>query len=165
MNGDAHGGILVVGIGNPDRGDDGIGPLIVERLAEQPPSDVRLIVRSGDMLGLVDDWAEYDAVICIDAAAPLDTPGRIRCVDATSGHLAPGPLPASSHAFSLGEAIALARALGTLPGEVMILAIEGACFGAGAVMTPSVSAAVGEAVRLVHEEITRLHSREARAHA
>ena len=60
--------VLVVGIGNPDRGDDAVGPAVVQVLAERLPDDVLMRTRSGNMLALIDDWAGFDAVVCIDAA-------------------------------------------------------------------------------------------------
>lgn len=44
--------VLVVGLGNPDCGDDGIGALVALSLAGRLPADVPVVVRSGDMLAL-----------------------------------------------------------------------------------------------------------------
>jgi hydrogenase maturation protease len=77
--------ILVVGAGNPDRGDDGIGPVVARQLARRLPADVTVLTRSGDMLALVDDWAMFDAVFCIDAAAPIGVPGRVHRDHAGAG--------------------------------------------------------------------------------
>ena len=68
---------LVIGIGNPDRGDDAVGSLVVRRLGGRVPSSVFLIERNGDALALIDDWAGSDAVVLVDAAAPRGSPGRI----------------------------------------------------------------------------------------
>jgi len=137
--------ILVVGIGNPDRGDDGIGPRIAEMLRDRVPSGVSVKSRSGDALALLQDWAAFDAVILVDAAAPAGAPGRIHRVD-----LAVEPLPrdlglASTHAFGIAEAIALAAQLKRLPPRLVIYAIEAAAFTAGADLSPAVEAA-GEGV-------------------
>ena len=37
--------VLVVGIGNPDRGDDGIGPLVATRLAGRAAAGRRHLLR------------------------------------------------------------------------------------------------------------------------
>ena len=144
-----RGDVLVIGIGNADRGDDAVGPLVARRLRGRLPRHVRILEQTGDMLALIALWTDARAVILIDAAAPLATPGRVHRID-----LAASPLPAelslsSTHGFGAIEAVELARALGTLPAEVDVYAIEGACFDAGAALTPEVAAAaatVAEAI-------------------
>ena len=73
--------MLVVGVGNPDRGDDGVGPLVATKLAEVLPADVTITCPGGNVLSLIPEWPGFEAMICIDAAAPLTTPGRIHRFD------------------------------------------------------------------------------------
>ncbi len=49
----------------------------------------------------------------------------------------------STHALGLGEAIELARALGRLPGRLLVYGVEGADFGTGEGLSPAVTAALG----------------------
>jgi len=148
--------IMVVGIGNPDRGDDSVGLSVASRLVGRLPQGVGLAGRSGDILGLVQDWAAYDALVCVDAAASIGQAGRIHRLDAADGELAPGMSLTSSHAFGLAEAIALARELCLLPATLTVYAIEGACFEAGAPMSPKVAAAIEDVAERVIEEVTGL---------
>ena len=152
--------ILVAAIGNPDRGDDGAGPLVAAGLAGQLPPDVTLITRRGDLLGLIEDWAGFDVVICADAAAPIETPGRIHRIDAANDGLPVALSLSSGHAFGLAEAIALGRALQSLPETVIVYAIEGSGFDGGAPVTPAVAAAAGEAAARILAEIGRLTCNE-----
>ena len=48
----------------------------------------------------------------------------------------------STHAFGVGEVIELARALGRLPGRVIVYGVEGAEFAACDGLSPAVAAAV-----------------------
>lgn len=148
--------ILVAGIGNPDRGDDGVGLRVIAELAGRLPPDVVLITRSGDILALVEDWTGFNATICIDAADFMAAPGRIHRIDAAAGELPPGLAFPSSHAFGLAEAIALAGALQRLPETVIVFAIEGKNFDGGAPMTPEVAAAAAKTAEQVIAEIARL---------
>ena len=150
--------IAVLSIGNVDRGDDAVGLRVADRLARRLPSGVALLMCNGDILGLVEDWANYDALICVDAAAPMGAPGRIHRLDAAQDELPPCPSPASSHAFGLAEAIALARELGVLPESTIVYAIEGACFDTGTAITPNVAAAVDATVERIMTEIGRMNS-------
>jgi hydrogenase maturation protease len=148
--------VLVAAIGNPDRADDGAGALVAAGLAERLPPDVALVTRSGGILSLIEDWVGFDAVVCVDAAAPMGAPGRIHRIDAGNGELPRGLAFASSHAFGLAEAIALALTLKSLPPTVIVYAIEGAAFEAGAAMTPEVAAAAAAVADRVVAEVGRL---------
>ena len=145
--------IMVVGIGNPDRADDAVGLEVVARLAGRLPPDVALVARTGDILGLVQDWAGCDALVCVDAAAPMGHPGRVHRVNATNGNLPPVVSVTSSHAFALPEAIAMARELKLLPATVVVYAIEGGRFDMDSAMTPEVAFAIGQVAELIIEEV------------
>lgn len=146
---------VIIGLGNPDRGDDGVGALVVGALAGRLPEGVETMVRTGDMLALVEDWAGAEAVICVDAAASVGVPGRIHRIDGHDGALLPEPGLASSHAFGLAEAIALSRALGTAPPVLVVYAIEGSVFDTGAPVGAAVAAAVDEVATRVLAEVER----------
>lgn len=150
---------MVIGIGNPDRGDDGVGPRVVDALAGCLPRGVELITRSGDMLALVEEWTDAAVAICIDAAAPMGTPGRIHRIDAAAETLLPPPGTTSSHAMGLSEAIGLARALGTVPARIVVFAVEGEQFETGAPLSAAVATAIPEVAAQVLAEVARLAAR------
>jgi hydrogenase maturation protease len=145
-------GLLVVGIGNPDCGDDAIGPLVARCLVGRVPLEVTIIERPGDMIGLLEDWTGRDAVVLIDAAAPITTPGSIHRIDLLRESLPAGLSLASTHAFGVADAVALGHALGQLPERLIVYAVEGCRFEPGASQSPEVVAAVdGVAARVVLE--------------
>ncbi len=153
-----RGRVLVIGIGNADRADDGIGLLVASRVRADF-ADSHVVMRTGDMLALIDEWAKSQAVILIDAAAPLSRPGHIRRIDVTVRGL-PYELNlcgcTSTHAFGVAETIGLAQALGKLPARFIVYAIEGACFAPGAAMTPAVVAAAETVSQCVLRELRDL---------
>jgi hydrogenase maturation protease len=148
--------ILVLGLGNSDRGDDGIGPAVAAILAETLPEGVELRTRRGDMLGLMEDWAGFDAVICIDAAAPAGAPGRVHRIELGQEDLPPDPRCCSNHGFGIADAIGLARALALAPPTIIVYAIEGRSFALGAAMTSEVANAAAEASGRITAECRRL---------
>jgi hydrogenase maturation protease len=148
---------LVVGIGNPDRGDDGIGPLVARRLVGRAPPEVTIIERAGDTLALIDDWTGYEIVILIDAAAPGANPGSIYRIDLLTTQLPADISFSSTHAFGVGNAVGLARTLGLLPRSLVVYAIEGANFEPGVHLSPSVAAAVEKVVAHVVAELGLLN--------
>ena len=154
--GEARTRILVAAVGNPDRGDDGVGLLVAQKLSGRLPGEARLVVRSGDMMSLIEDWAGFDAVIFVDAAAGRGAPGRVYRVDLAEETLPPDLSFTSSHAFGVAEAIELARVLDLAPQQIVVYAIEGACFDAGAPLTPAVQFAAIEVADCIAGEVRHI---------
>jgi hydrogenase maturation protease len=168
MSGTAQERGLVVGIGNPDRGDDGVAAAVIARLRGHTPDGVHLRARSGDTLALIDDWAGYDAVVLVDAVTAINEPGRVHRLDLAADRLPRGWSQSSSHAFGLAETVELARALGRLPRRLVLYLVEGNCFETGAPLSPSVAAAIDQVTERVLSDLsTRLlaHQQEAVPHA
>ena len=136
--------VLVIGIGNRLRGDDSASGEVVRRLHER---GAQAGIEVGEQLCEPDDLLEVlqgrDAVVLVDTMRSGDPPGTIRRFDVSSE-----PLPArlrgsvSTHAFGLHDAIELARALHRLPRCVIVFAVEGRHFEAGATLSGEVEAAV-----------------------
>jgi hydrogenase maturation protease len=146
------GRVLVVGIGNPDCGDDGIGPLVVRQLVGRVLPDVAILERTGDALALIEDWAGQDAVVLVDAAAGA-VPGRVHRIDLLADTLPTDLSLSSTHGIGVAEAVGLARALGLLPQRVIAYAIEGADFDPGAPVDPMVAASVDAVVARIAAEV------------
>jgi hydrogenase maturation protease len=146
---------VVIGIGNPDRGDDGLGRAVARRLAGALPAGVALVEETGEAARLVSRLQAADAAILVDASASGAAPGTIRCLDVAASPLPAGLFALTTHGVGLAEAIELARALGTLPPRCTVYAIEGEAFGLGAPLSPAVAAAVVDvAARIAAETAT-----------
>ena len=144
-------GALVIGIGNPDRGDDGAGRLVARRLRELVPG-LAPCELDGAASALLDRLSGRAAAYVIDAAATGRPIGAVQRFDAGHGPLPSGMDGCSTHGLGLAEAIELARALGTLPPRCIVYAIEGRDFSLGAPVSPAVAAAVEEvAARILRE--------------
>ena len=138
---------LVIGVGNPNRGDDGVGRAVARILRPHMP----VIEHDGEATALVDMLRSARRTWLIDAAQSDSPPGTIHRIDCTKDI----PLlrsTVSSHGFGLAEAIGLARALGTMPPHCMIYAIEGTCFTLGTPMSPPVTGAAREVARRILAE-------------
>jgi len=154
--GSARQRVLVAAVGNPDRGDDGVGPFVAQKLSDSLPAAAKLVVRSGDIMSLIEDWAGIDAAILVDAAAPNGSPGRVHRIDLAEEKLPPELSFSSSHAFGVAEAIELARVLDLAPKRIIVYAIEGVSFGAGAPFTPPVLRAAGEVADCIAGEVRHI---------
>ncbi|MGA2182228.1 MAG: hydrogenase maturation protease [Bryobacteraceae bacterium] len=144
--------IGVIGLGNPDRGDDAVGVLVVRSLVGRMPSDVAL-VEDGDPLSVLEEWEKFDAVILVDAVRSGSPAGTVQVFD---GRRLPSTVRAglvSTHGLGVRDVIGLGEALGTLPEIVRVVGIEAAEFEPGAALAPEVVRAVAEAVEVVREQI------------
>jgi hydrogenase maturation protease len=138
---------LVIGLGNPDRGDDGVGRVVARLLRSHMP----VIEHDGEATALVDTLRSIRSAWLIDAAQSDSPPGTIHRIDCTGDMLLPRTT-VSSHGLSLAEAIGLARALGTMPPHCIVYAIEAASFTPGAPLSPSVESAAFEVANRILAE-------------
>lgn len=139
---------LAIGIGNPDRGDDGAGPLVVRLLGDRVPA----ITHRGDATALLDALDCVDHAILIDASASGARPGAVMRFDLAAATLPTLSAPLAQHGIDLSEALELARTLGCLPPRCTVYAIEGRHFAVGTPPSEAVSAAAAAlAEQIAHE--------------
>ena len=150
------GSLRIIGLGNSDRGDDAVGILAARRLRDRLEADIDVVEAEGMGVEVADLVAGADGVILIDAARSGRTPGTVLRFNASTGPIAPLLRPHSTHAISAGEALELARALGTLPRMVIVYAIEAAQVEIGRPLSPAVSAAVTKVVSDILREIAAM---------
>ncbi|MGY4103106.1 hydrogenase maturation protease [Nocardia sp. R16R-3T] len=146
---------VVIGVGNEFRSDDGIGPAVAAAIDEMGLREVSVTVCDGEPAGLLDVWADVDLAIVVDAVlCEPCTPGRIwrTTVDALRGVTR----TASSHALGIPDALPLGRALGRVPGELVVIAVEAASLDLGVGMSESVATAVSPVVDAVLMELARV---------
>ncbi|WP_084525539.1 hydrogenase maturation protease [Nocardia vaccinii] len=149
---------VVIGIGNEYRGDDGIGPLVAARLDRLELPGVLVAVCDGEPGNLLDLWEGADLAVVVDAVlCRPSTPGRIRrtTADALRGVTA----AASSHTLGVPDAVRLGRALGRLPRELVVIAVEAARLDLGTELSEPVAAAIPEILRAVQDELARVRTR------
>lgn len=141
--------VAVIGVGNPYRCDDGVGPAVVERLDGQVPDGVTLIVTDGEPTELLEAWTGAELAIVVDAVlCERPVPGRVHRTDVPP----PGPV-ASTHGLGIPEAIRLAEVLDRAPRRLVVYAVEAADLGFGDSLSPDVAAAVPGVVRAVLGEL------------
>ncbi len=135
----------VIGIGNPERGDDAAGRAVARMLKDRLQATVAVTEHSGESASLLDLLDGVDEAILIDACVSGATPGTLHRFDVSAAPLPKAKFSLSTHGLGLAEALELARALGRLPPRTIVYAIEAGSFDTGAPLSPAVAAAVGEA--------------------
>jgi hydrogenase maturation protease len=144
---------IVLGIGNPDRGDDAAGRAVVRLLRGAPPDGVEIVEQDGEATALLAQLDGAAAAFVVDACASGAPAGAVQRFDVGRGPLPRAAFGLSTHGFGLAEAIELARALGQLPQKCVVYAIEGGRFEAGAPLSPPVAAAVVALAEQLRAEI------------
>lgn len=144
---------VVVAIGNAYRRDDGAGLAVAGRLRGRLPSGVELVSCEQEPSRLIDACEGAATALVVDAVESGAAPGTLHRFDASTQPVPERLFRSSTHAFGVGEAIELARALGRLPGRVIVYGIEGAAFEAGEGLSDAVAAAVEQAAAAVLADI------------
>ena len=146
--------VVVIGVGNPDRGDDGVGPEVVGRLEGRVPAGVGLVrLAAADPAGIIEAWSGAGRVVLVDAMVSGAVPGTIIRFDASAAPLPAGVRLASTHVLGAETAVEMARALGRLPGRLVVYGVEGEAFSVGAGLSPAVAAALPAATDRVLAEV------------
>lgn len=126
---------MVIGVGNPHRGDDAVGPAVVARIRGIQTAICH------DCSNLIEMWDGQDDVTVVDAMVSGAPPGTVEHFDALARSL-PTKRFSSTHVFDLATAVELARTLGRLPGSLNVYGIEVADMGMGSAMSPEVEDAI-----------------------
>jgi hydrogenase maturation protease len=142
---------IVIGVGNPDRGDDAAGRCVARRLAAMLADRVPVAELDGEATALVDVLGDAEFAIVVDACASGAPAGTVTRFDVSAAPLPARATTLSSHGFGLADAFELARALGRLPPCCLVYSIEGVDFAPGAPL----SSAVARAVEAVADRILR----------
>ncbi len=99
----------------------------------------------------METWQGCKNVIIVDAISSGAKSGTIVKIDASKEIVPVKFFHYSTHAFSVAEAIELARAMRTLPQELLIYGIEGTDFSAGM----NISHVVQESAKQVVKQILK----------
>src|SRR5262245_9267838 len=125
--------ILIAGMGNILRRDDGFGVEVAKRLAAENslPAGVRVIEVGIGGIHLVQElMAGYEMLVVVDALERGSAPGTVHVLAAEVPDLADWPeiqrqdFLADMHYTTPAKALILAKALGVLPSKVFIVGCQ-----------------------------------------
>jgi hydrogenase maturation protease len=144
---------LVIGLGNPILGDDGVGWKIAEEVKQQldsdSPVDVEFLSLGG--LSLMEHLVGYERAILIDAVTSDQEVGSVivsnlnEMPDYSAFHIT------SAHDTSLQNALKLGRSMGAkLPKEVIIVGVAtDHIYDFSETLSPPVAQATAKATKIV----------------
>jgi hydrogenase maturation protease len=150
--------ILILGLGNPLQGDDGVGCRVVEALVGADrwsplPDDVEVTDGGTPGVGLVNLLEGRQRVIIIDAAEMGLAPGQFRRFRPEEVTLTGSAERFSLHRSGVADALALARELGLALPEIVVFGMQPARVGWSDGLSPEVEAAVPRVIEAVLNEL------------
>ena len=145
--------VLVMGIGNILLSDEGVGIRIIEALQKKEyPDYVEVIDGGTGTLDLLEIISNRERVIIIDAVTGGSKPGtvyRFTPDDIRIKKLA----PVSTHQFGFMEIIDMAKLMGDLPADIVIIGIEPEILNWGMDLSPEVLAVIPKVLKLIENEL------------
>ncbi|MBY0442087.1 MAG: hydrogenase maturation protease [Mycobacteriaceae bacterium] len=143
--------IVVIGIGNDYRRDDGVGPAVASAINARKLPGVRVVIGIEDPIVLLDAWSGVALAVVIDAAvASPAMPGRIRRIASCTASQTDSM---STHGLDVTQTLALGQALGREPHRLVLFTVEAADISHGVGLTPPVADAVPAVVSAAIAEI------------
>jgi hydrogenase maturation protease len=113
--------ILVAGVGNVLRRDDGFGPAVVARL-DDLPAEVEVVETGIGGIALLQElMTGYDGLVLVDAVDHGVVPGTIVVTEPAVGEAVHVP---DVHLANPERVLAMAKALGVLPERVRIVGCQ-----------------------------------------
>ena len=115
--------ILIVGVGNPFRRDDGVGLAVIQKLSQEKLSDYDLKDGRTDALALIDVLSNYKYAIIVDAVCMSEPPGTIKIFTPNEIKDKVKTDALSTHGFGLAEMFKLIKQL-KIKTQIKIVGVE-----------------------------------------
>ncbi len=145
--------LVVLGLGNLIRSDDGVGVHAVRLLAQDPrfPSHVQVV--EGGTLGLALLPAIEDAscLLALDAVNTGTVPGTVMRFEMSE--LKPLPGSPSVHQLAFADLLEALRWMDKTPRKIVLFGVQPAQTGWGTTLSQEVEAALPQLIRAALEEL------------
>lgn len=161
LHSDADDSILIIGVGNEYRSDDGLGVYVARELRRHLPATIRIIEHSGEGTALMAAWTGAQHVFIVDAVSSNEPLRTVHRVDAMREQIPKRMFASSSHQCGVAEAIAIAKELGELPQTLMLYGIEAESFEPGVGLSESVVRSVPDLIHLIEHDVRMIEEEHA----
>ena len=158
---------IIIGLGNPILGDDGVGWRVAEDVQKQLPQfpicareNIDVVCLSLGGLGLMEHLIGYDRAILIDAFATDDQPGSILIMKLSELPNYTAYHTTSAHDMSLQRAIEFGKSMGAkLPEEVEVVGITTVkVYDFSEELSPPIADVVSFAARIVLDLLQQIRA-------
>ncbi len=147
---------VIIGCGNPNRSDDGVGPYVVSLLRDRDLGDhVSLYDGGTDGMGVMYRLRGFERLVIIDARMPQGTPGALYEVPGDVLETRP-PQSLNLHDFRWDHALYVGRQIyGTaFPDDVSVFLIEAANLDLGLEISPHIQATALKVAAQIEHMVT-----------
>jgi len=143
--------VLVAGVGNVLRGDDGFGPAVTELLGHLPEGVDVIETGIGGIALLQELMAGCDGLVLIDALDRGDEPGTVTVIEPEIPEAVHVP---DVHLADPNRVLSMAKTIGVLPDRVVIVGCQPVGMDdLGAGLSPQVQSALPAAVARIEETV------------
>jgi hydrogenase maturation protease len=147
--------VQVIGLGNELRGDDGIGPRIIEELSKTPfIESIKVIDAGADAFIVLECLQQESPVIIIDCAEMGKEAGAVVCFRADESRLKQMDQLISLHGFGLAEIYQMAKAIGPVP-TCTIIGVQPKSIEFNTGLSAEVESSINQIKNLVIKEIKK----------
>lgn len=156
MSEPSGGEVLVIGLGNPIMGDDGLGVAALERLRRgwSLPESVRLVdggTWGMNLLPLIEEAERVLFLDAIDAGRPVGAPVLLEREELPRFF----GLKLSPHQIDLREVLALAELRGTLPSDLVAIGLQPGRLEMASALSSEVESRLNDLLTAVVERLER----------
>jgi len=147
LNEDKIGKFLVIGIGNPLRSDDGVGPYVADCIEAKSLSGVKVWITQQLFIEDLERMLEFSRIILVDAStegSPID----FRLVEKTQLQAI-----SSSHHLSAETFVNLASSIYQKDVRLSLCSVRGSCFEVGDKLSPETQKNALRAVQLICDSL------------
>jgi hydrogenase maturation protease len=138
-------GTLIIGYGNPLRGDDGLGWQVVGELAKRVDALISVVAVHQLTPELAEPISDAELVIFVDASCDGE-PGSWRCQSIRQGS---ETSQVYAHYFTPASLLGYANAIFNANPTAFLISAAAGSFDYGEVLSPSVAAVVPQMVRFI----------------
>jgi hydrogenase maturation protease len=138
-------GVLIIGYGNPLRGDDGLGWQVANEIARNADESIEVVATHQLTPELAEPISAVDLVIFVDASSG-GQPGSWQCEPITED---PVGSQAFTHYFTPASLLGYANAIFNAKPAALLISAAAGSFDCAEALTPHVAALVPEIVRFI----------------
>ena len=144
--------LKIIGLGNILRGDDGIGPVVIDELRNRNLTLPLQIINAGaDAFSILDELLSHQPLVIIDCARMGKQPGALVKFKLTQSTLHRAEKIVSLHGFGFHEIYYLAQQIGQVA-ECTIIGVEPKSTELNTGLSAEVSANIPRIIQMVMQE-------------
>jgi hydrogenase maturation protease len=144
--------LKVIGLGNMLRGDDGIGPVVVERLRKKAETlPLTLIDVGSDAFALLEHLVASEPILIVDCARMGEIPGTVKKIVVNATSLKYIDERVSLHGFGFAEVFQLAKRIGPVA-RCSLIGVEPKSIEFNTCLSKEISKTIPKIITMVIEE-------------